>query len=160
MHQRHGALLFGGHLGVPAQRRRRDVDEDEFAHKVRRDRAQPDRGQPAQRHPDDEVSIRRQLLHYWRDRGGVVLRRVVTVVAPRGMSVAGKVHRQRRLLETHDHGVPGVRVLPATVEEHHPRRALAPLQRADGARIDAMHVRQRTRDAGLLGVLGQQRELG
>jgi len=74
--------------------------------------------------------------------------------------VAGKVDGQRRLTETDDHGVPGVRVLSAAVQKHDPRVGAAPAQRADpalaDARIDSLHVGQRTRDAGLLGVLGQQ----
>ena len=74
--------------------------------------------------------------------------------------MARQVDRQRGHAQTHNHGVPGVRVLSAAVQEYHPRSCLAPLQGADVARVDAMHRGQWTGGAGLIGVLGQQRELG
>ena len=74
------------------------------------------------------------------------------------MAVSGKVHGQCGLAEADDDGVPGVGVLPAAVQEDDPRGSATPAQRADFAhprtRLDALHVRQRTRDSGLLGVLG------
>ena len=44
--------------------------------------------------------------------------------APRRMAVPRKVHCQRRLTKTDDHGVPGVRVLPAAVQKDDPRGTL------------------------------------
>ena len=80
------------------------------------------------------------------------------------MAVTGKVHCQRRLTQTDDDGVPGVCVLPAAVQEDHAGRCAAPAQRADSAfaaaGFDALGLGERTRRAGLFGVLGQQRELG
>ena len=63
LHQRDGALLLLGHLGVPFGCRRRHVDEDQPADEFGRRHRQPQRGQPAQRHPDDEVGIGRELAH-------------------------------------------------------------------------------------------------
>ena len=73
--------------------------------------------------------------------------------------MAGQVDRQRGLAEPDDHGVPGVGVLPAAVQVHHLGRFVAPLQRADGPRLDASYRRQRPAHPDLLGVLVQQREL-
>jgi hypothetical protein len=50
-----------------------------------------------------------------------------------------------------------VRVLPAAVQEHHARRFVAELQRADGAAVEALR-RRNVGHACLFGVLGQQCE--
>ncbi len=117
VHQSHRALLLGRHLGVPLQRRRGDVDQEEFTHQLGCRRGQPYRCQPAQRHAHNEVGARCEVAKYRRQGGGVVLWRVVAALAPGGMAVTGKVHRQRRLTKADDHGVPGVRVLSAAVQE-------------------------------------------
>ena len=72
----------------------------------------------------------------------------------------GQVDGQRGLAEADDHGVPGVRVLTAAVQEHHPRCSVAELQRADRPGLDALDGGKRARRAGLLGVLAQEGELG
>src|SRR4029079_19491288 len=56
-------------------------------------------------------------------------------------------------------GVPGVRVLPAAVQENHLRRLVAPLQTADVTGFDTGDGRERAFMSDLLGVLFQQREL-
>jgi hypothetical protein len=156
----HRALLLGGQLGVPVQRRRGDVDEREFAYQVGCYRADPDRGQSAQRHAHDEIGIRCEFSEYRRDGVGVVPRRVVAVLTPAGMAVTGQVHGQRRLTKANDDGVPGVCVLAAAVQKHDPRGSGAPTQRADSAvrrvGFDPLYLRQRTRNTGLLRILGQQ----
>ena len=63
LHQRDGALLLVGHLGVPFGCRRRHVDEDQPADEFGCRHRQPQRRQPAQRHPDHEVGIGREGAH-------------------------------------------------------------------------------------------------
>src|SRR5262249_44507883 len=108
---------------------------------------------------DDEVGARRVLAQHRQQSVGIRPWRIVTVLTPRRMAVPGKVHGQRRLTETDDHGVPSVRVLPAAVQKDNAWGSAAPAQRAGsalrGADLDPRYVGQRTRDTGLLGVLGQ-----
>ena len=73
VHQRHGALLFGGHVGMPLQRRWSDVDEDQFRHQVGRDGGQPYSGQPAERHAHHELGGRCELVQHRHQGLGVVL---------------------------------------------------------------------------------------
>ena len=73
--------------------------------------------------------------------------------------MAGQVDRERRQAEAQDDGVPGVRVLAAAVQEHHPSRVGAPAQRADRTALHAGDYRQRTGEFGLCGVLAQEGEL-
>ena len=78
--------------------------------------------------------------------------------------MTGKVDCQRGLAHTDDDGVPGVRVLSAPVQKDNPwgtlKRGIALAQSADSAvrraRLDPLHIGQRTRNTGLLDVLGQQ----
>jgi len=71
-----------------------------------------------------------------------------------------KVDRQRGQTKPDDHGVPRLGVLPATVQENHLGRFVAPLDRADRARADAPHRRQRPAHPDLFGVFVKQPELG
>lgn len=75
---------------------------------------------------------------------------------------ARQVHGQRGFAEADDDGVPRAR----SARRRAGRRSagsVTPAQPADlvliPARVDALHSGQRTGDTGLLGVLGQQREL-
>ena len=156
--QRDGALLRLGHLGVPFWRRRGDVDKHQPAHQIGRGHRQPQRRQPAKRHPDEQLGVRRELAQHRFDRHRVELGSVVAVFAPGRAAMPRQVDRQRWLAEADDHGVPGVRVLPAAVQEHHPRWAVAELQRADRTRLDALDAGDRV-DAGLPGVLVEEHEL-
>ena len=106
--------------------------------------AMPQRGQSAQRHADDEARMRCRLAQHRPQRLGVELGPVVAVLAPRRAAVAGQVDGQRGHAEAEDHGVPGVRVLSAAVQEHHLRRSVAPLRCAlIAAEVDAVDRRQR-----------------
>jgi hypothetical protein len=66
-----------------------------------------------------------------------------------------KVNGQRGQTEPDDHGVPGVGVLPAAVQEHDLRRFVAPFDRTDRTGLDALHRRQRPAHSDLFGVLVQ-----
>ena len=128
LHQRDGAELRLGHLLVTLRRRRGDVDEHQLGHQRRFGGRDAQRGQSAERHADDEPGMRCPLAQHRPQRLGVEFRAVVAVLAPRRAAVPGQVDRQRGHAEAEDDGVPGVRVLPAAVQEHHLRRLVAPLR--------------------------------
>ena len=52
--------------------------------------------------------------------------------------MAGKIDRERRQAETQDDGVPGVRILAAAVQEHHPR-VFVQQQGADVSALQSSH---------------------
>ena len=85
--------------------------------------------------PTTSRGVRRPLAQHRPQRLGVELGPVVAVLAPRRTAVAGQVDGQRGQAEAEDHGVPGVRVLAAAVQEHHLRWLVTPLERADRRRI-------------------------
>ena len=73
--------------------------------------------------------------------------------------MAGEVDCECGDAEPEYHGVPGVRVLAATVEENHPGPLCAPPQCTDRAAFHPGYCRKGPVDAGLCGVLTQQGEL-
>ena len=159
LHQRDGAELRLGHLLVALRCRRCDVDEDQLGHQRRLAGRDPQRRQAAQRHPDEQAGMRCQLAQHRPQRLGVEFGSVVAVLTPGRAAVPGQVDGQRGQPQPEDHGVPGVRVLSAPVQEHRLGRTFAPRDRADATQVDPVYRRQGTRHAGLFGVLGKQAEL-
>ena len=68
--------------------------------------------------PTTSRGVGRVLAQHRAQGLGAELRPVVAVLAPRGAAMPGQVDGQRGHAEAEDHGVPGVRVLAAAVQEH------------------------------------------
>ena len=74
---------------------RRHVDEHERAHEIGRAVGERERGEPAERHADDDRRVGRERAHRLLDRDRVVGRPVHVVVAVRRVPVAGEVDARR-----------------------------------------------------------------
>ena len=87
------------------------------------------------------------------------------VAGPVGVPVSGQVDRHQGPVEGQGHRVPGVGVLPPTVDEHHLGRVGAPHQGTDPPARGHLHElatnggRPAPRQSHLAGVLPEQREL-
>ena len=163
--QRHRATLLGRHHPSRLVHRRRDVDHDCAPHEVGSRRRKADRGGAAERHADHGAGGRGETLDHLGDSERVLPRAVVAVAAPVGVPVARQVDRQRRTVQGDDDAVPGVRVLPAAVQEHELGLGRAPsddaqrLPRFQRAARSLRHVPARPGDGHLGCVLGDKCEL-
>ena len=131
------ALDEGMHLGgLVAVDPRGHVDDHEPADQPGVTGSDGSGGQPAERHPDEHLGLGRQRADHHRQVVGVLARAVAPVDAPVRPAVTGQVdgqHRHRPRGERHR--VPRVGVLCPTVDQHQPRRSVAPPQRRQRAPV-------------------------
>ena len=121
-------------LGLLGRDARRDVDEHDGPHELRRVLGEGQRRQPAERHADDGPGLGRQRADHLGHVGGVAGRRRASRCGPPSeWPWPGQVDGDQRPSEGHGDGVPRVGVLGAAVEEDQLGRAVAPHQRAEPA---------------------------
>ena len=146
---------------------RQHVDQDHLANQLGRHLGQGDGRESAERHSDDSFGVRGKVANGTGDVDGVAFR----VQSPLGMlgpvrvSVSRQVQCHQWPVKGHGDGVPGVRILRTTVQEHQLGIALLPYERTQLAA--GSHLNRDAPDDGravegqavFLGILVEQPEL-
>ena len=115
--------------------------------------------------PTTALRLRRQLADRGGDVGGVAPHAEAAVGRSVGVAVTRQVDRHERSSERHRHGVPGVGVLGAAVQQHELGRRLTPHERAEPATRRHLDLgppddrRAVVGESELLGVLVEEPEL-
>src|SRR4029078_12664377 len=97
-------------------------------HQIGPEGREPDRREPPQRHPDDDARVNVEYVQHLCNRFRVRPRPVVAIAAPAGMPVAGEIDGEGWPSERQQQRVPGVCVLPTSMEQDELGWCLAPLQ--------------------------------